>query len=101
MRCPVCEGRRTRTVLACPGARLLQVGCDACHATGVVDDQYLTWHAQGKQCKTMRMDPYMDMRAVAEAMGITPTEVSRMERGLDDPAPLLAWHMAERRVSHA
>jgi transcriptional regulator with XRE-family HTH domain len=49
----------------------------------------------------MRMDPYMDMRAVAEAMGITPTEVSRMERGLDDPALLLAWHVAGRRASHA
>jgi hypothetical protein len=78
----------------------MQVECDACHATGVVDDQYPAWHAQGKQCKAMRMDPYMDMCAVAKAMGITPHEVSRMERGLDDPAPLLAWHVTGRRVRH-
>lgn len=86
MICPLCNGRKSAPVLACPGARIIDMPCEACRATGAVDDQYPEWLERGRALKRLRMEPrYRDMREAANLVGVDVVEYSRMERGLSDP----------------
>jgi len=92
MICPTCNGREETIVLACgpDGCGFRVMPCGTCDGTGAVDDRYPTWKQQGRLCKEKRCMPiYHDLKEMADLLGFDVVTMSRMERGLSDPASLL------------
>ena len=93
MICPTCDGERGTIVVACgsQGCRVRAMPCSTCDGTGAVDDRYPAWKLQGKLCKDWRCrSVYRNFWQIGELTGLDVVAISRMERGLNDPAPLLA-----------
>lgn len=85
MQCPSCLGEKTVTVLACPGARIVDITCETCKGIGVIDDNFPEWRKRGRELKMRRMEPYTDLVKMSELLRIDVVALSRMERGLQDP----------------
>lgn len=54
------------------------------------------WRRRGGECRRRRVDgtPYRTGRALAALIGVTAKDLSDMELGRADPAPLEAWWAA-------
>lgn len=94
MICPGCHGERVIIGFACRSngeSGIARIACDRCAGTGSVSDEMADWIARGKSCKARRVEPYQNLRAVAEKMGLAASEVSAWETGRADPTPLEQW----------
>jgi hypothetical protein len=91
MICPRCSGEKIQVVLGCPGARILEIACSDCNGTGVVDDRYFDWVWDGDQMKERRRKEGLTLSRFCNRAKMDAAAVSRMERGLDDPRPLIDW----------
>lgn len=93
MICPFCNGELRITIffaLHSDGHEepVKSIDCYHCNATGQVDDRYPEWLKRGARMKESRMVPlYHNLRQVSDLLGFSVTDLSRMERGLDDPTP--------------
>jgi hypothetical protein len=89
MICPQCYGNKVTIGFACPGFRPIELECDMCRGTGEIGDEQVLWIKLGELCKDARRERGIVMRQFALESGIDASAVSRMERGVDDPASLL------------
>ena len=66
--------------------------CFRCTGRGHVATEQLDWARLGEECRQRRLRPqYKNMAQIADAMGISCVEVSKMELGHTDPARLVEY----------
>ncbi len=91
MICPHCQGNKGGMVIAEPGCRLLWMPCSYCRGTGEMSDRHAEWAKRGFACKQRRMAPiYRSLYEIKHLTGMLVVDISEMERGIVDPAPLEA-----------
>lgn len=91
--CTFCDGRKGRTVYACPGFRQVHMPCTPCGGTGELtmeqSEQYALWKITGEALRKARIAARVSMLHAAAAHGISAPRYSRIEFGME-PAPWLA-----------
>ena len=87
MICPRCRGEKEMIGIGCPGCKLVVLPCEACHGAGEVDARYPEWLARGEQVQAWRRAAHLVLGDAAPLLGLSVITLSRIERGLDDPAP--------------
>jgi len=79
--CPECHGKGTITALVCPGGIIKQEPCTLCDGFGTISDEQIERGENGKKLRQDRLSRNMSLREEAAKIGITPYELSRIERG--------------------
>lgn len=87
--CPTCKGTGKRSVLATfsnDGARchggFATIGCDFCGGSGQATEEQMKMRQIGDAIREERNKLKIPMRAYAAFMGIKPSALSRLERGI-------------------
>lgn len=91
--CQTCGGTRKMIALH---ARMsdgssrfgMELPCFDCDGTGETDAQMPQRKMRGALTRQRRLALGLGLRTFSERVGIPPSDVSRMQRGLVDPAPL-------------
>lgn len=92
--CPTCEGDGK---IKCPihvnrGGKphqwLDEITCRQCGGEGLISPEMMAWILRGNEARRTRVEQGISIRERARAIGITAAEVSAMEHGRRDPAPL-------------
>lgn len=88
--CPDCSGTRTTIVLRHRNGlgEMAEIDCSTCQGTGTVDPAVLVWREQARAVRAARRQQDRTLHEVAALGGLTVPEVSAMETGRADPAPL-------------
>lgn len=81
MKCPECEGKGFHVALACPGARIVHLPCRVCDNGEITQDD-LDRIKAGRDKREDRIRRDMSLREEAKRIGISPVELSVIERGL-------------------
>jgi RecJ-like exonuclease len=89
MICPQCQGEGKRIVFGCPGFVMKEIECDQCRGTGSLDESAKHFMEQAERFRADRRAAGMTLRKFCERTGMDVVAVSRMERGLDDPTPII------------
>jgi len=89
MKCPQCNGEKVTIAFGCPGFKVIEMECSVCRGIGEIDDEHLEWIRVGKQCQDKRRAKRLLLHDVVTMTGIKAVDVSRMERGLDNPTRLV------------
>lgn len=98
MICPQCEGTGEVTALFLiregkPTIPSAKMPCERCDTQGTVSDKTPEWIKQGEKLKAKRMgkdrSDYMNHRKYAELLGVEIVELSKAERGVIDPQPIM------------
>lgn len=83
MTCPDCQG--TKIVQAhlqtSRGCKWRELPCFTCDGTGSISEKHVARIAEGKQRREDRLSRGMTLRREAERLGISATELSRIESG--------------------
>jgi hypothetical protein len=93
MFCPDCAGSGEKTVFADPGFRMKIVECHRCGGEGLLPTICAEWIAVGAKCKQRRMAlamTFSELRTAKESNHWSWGQLSDMELGIRDPAPLAA-----------
>lgn len=73
---PEFKGRRRNAIV---------VTCSRCGGSGQVDEDTIEWILKGKKLREDRLSRGMTLRSEAKRLGISPSQLSRMERGVERP----------------
>lgn len=82
-RCPSCDGSKRETVhlRTSTGGRWENRPCSTCDGTGQVSHEHAERIKKGRQIREDRKSRLMTLRAEAARLGISPTELSKIESG--------------------
>lgn len=92
-RCPACEGVPPSPVLAFINTgedaskhrqELLTVQCNVCNGAGRVSDDILRRFNRGRDLRTARVAAGISLKEAADALGVSPSELSAYEHGYAD-----------------
>lgn len=93
--CPDCSGRGhiARFVDGAEGGRYEpELRCLRCKGAKTITQQEAEWIVRGWTCMERRRAGQESLRDAAQRFGMQPVDVSQMEHGKRDPAPLEeAW----------
>jgi hypothetical protein len=99
VRCPRCGGHGYSKVLACgpSGSSMRDATCGLCEGRGALSqqrlDQHEAWTTQGGALRARRLAHNQTMGQAADHLALSVVDLSQMEHGLRDPAPLeAAWN---------
>ena len=67
--------------------------CEVCNGHGKLTREQTHWVLYGKKLKSERIEQGLTLRAAARHLGVDPSNLSKMERGVIKPQPL--WQNAE------
>lgn len=82
--CPSCNGAKGHGGISCPGFKTFWMECDLCQGTGAITAKKLKRYEAGKEKQKDRRARGLTLREEAKRLGISPTELSKIERGLVD-----------------
>lgn len=87
--CPQCHG--FGVLLTFHGLSLGE--CEMCDGVGEIPPCVEKWHAYGSRLKSERIYRRLTLRDAAKKLGMDPSNLSKMERGIIPPRPL--WNGKE------
>lgn len=82
--CPQCNG--WQRMLTFMGVDLGE--CPMCEGSGRASDEKRRWYSYGQQLKALRIAKRLRLRQAARLIGMDPSNLSKMERGLIRPHPI-------------
>lgn len=82
--CPQCNG--WQRILTFHGIDLGK--CTMCEGTGMASAEKGRWYSYGQRLKSLRLARRLRLREAARIMGMDPSNLSKMERGLVRPQPI-------------
>jgi len=59
--------------------------CQMCEGEGTVHDEKIRWYSYGQRMKAIRLERKLKLREAARLIGIDPSNLSKMERGIIRP----------------
>ena len=83
--CPECAGEGEIQGYGCPGFRKISIVCGLCKGKKVVASHVLRWMALGEQLRLSRRARGKTLREEAKERGISASDLSDMERGIQEP----------------
>lgn len=86
--CPECHGEGRILALGCgkKGPVGLSFDCELCENSGEIDERKSAWREEGRRMKEERIARKVVLRNEAKRRGMDPLTLSRMERGILEPA---------------
>ena len=93
--CPDCNGTGNRGLaVVCfadrPRSQITNARCPSCGGSGQVSDLRQQWAMIGEAHRKARIERLESLRECARRLRISPTALSKMERGIIDPSMLSA-----------
>lgn len=82
--CPQCRG--FTVILTFRGQSLGP--CEMCKGTGRIPEHVKKWAPYGERLKAERIARRLTLRKAAAQLGVDPSNLSKMERGIIAPQPL-------------
>lgn len=79
--CPTCEGKGKLSGYACPGFRLVELGCVTCYGQKEISDEHLQQIEKGKAMRQERIKRGVSLREEAKRLGLSPSDYSAVEQG--------------------
>ncbi len=83
--CPTCKGEKRPLAHVNPGPgrphRWERLPCPTCKGAGEVDDEHLARIENGRQMRAERLARLEGLNEAAKRLGMTPAELSAIERG--------------------
>lgn len=90
--CPYCLGQKRAMMIVEPGCRVVTRDCQDCDGTGLVNDDVIARRALADRCRAIRKGRNATLKDVADVVGISVVETSKMELGRMEPSQeYLAW----------
>lgn len=92
--CDLCNGSKVTSayVDTANGTGFTQnMPCPECEGHGTIPKVRLNYRIHGADCRQVRVDMRRTIAEVAAVIGTNIAYVDRMERGLNDPRPLLRY----------
>lgn len=85
--CPACEGICESPGIVCGnlGCRHVMLKCSLCGGLGNVTPVQHARYLRGQELRKRRVEQNKTLRQEADRLGITQSELSKMEQGLIDP----------------
>lgn len=93
--CPDCNGTgKSGLAIVCFSDRhrsqITNARCPSCNGSGQVSDEQQQWAMIGEAHRKARIERLESLRECARRLRISPTALSKMERGIIDPSKLSA-----------
>lgn len=85
VKCPRCDGAGKTFGMACPGFVPVEMECLVCHGAGAVSQETVEQVAEGRAIAKRRISKDLSLRELAKKLGVRPTRMSEIERGLKAP----------------
>lgn len=95
VQCPACGGKGTVAAFVDTATRGWfdpNLPCDLCGGAGKITDQQMAWRTAGRAHYKARVARQESVRECAKRLGFRTAELSAMEHGRADPAPLKPDH---------
>jgi hypothetical protein len=86
--CPDCQGKgqvHAHVNYGPAGCKWKRIDCFRCKATGIVPDEQAAWIAEGRKRRDERVARGVSLRDEARRLGLSPAELSSIERGMRAP----------------
>ena len=87
VKCPDCKGKRQVFAHVNYGGHgeFKHIDCTRCGGIGAIPEQMLAWIDEGNKRRMERVARAATLREEAERLGLSPVELSKIERGLVRP----------------
>jgi len=89
--CPECAGEGKFHGLGRPGYRYMILDCPLCAGTGELTEDQFARYRSGKLFRRFRLKLGLGLQACADQLGISTSELSNLERGIEDNKVLEEW----------
>lgn len=81
MICPRCNGAGAYRALVCPSGELRDITCSLCGGARELSDEQALRLEDGARMRRERIDRGESLREAARRLGISPSDLSRLEHG--------------------
>jgi hypothetical protein len=80
VKCPSCNGQGIHFGFACPGFFPREYKCEVCSGGGSLSKKQYRDYLIGHKARELRISQKISLKEKAKSMGITPFQLSHMER---------------------
>ena len=91
MICPICSGEKRLSGIGCSTKKCfipVSLECELCKAVGWIEMKIYNRYQRGQCERQGRIKREITLREEAKRLGISPSRLSRMERGIEDYAEI-------------